>query len=135
MKELYGEDYDDPLGLDDDADENSAARGGDRSSVTGVKDFKNRMAEKISLWVASAKDKYAEELNKPDSKVNAVRTKLAQLNEEMTGVNLEKQIESAMVALGAEEPMAEAEGMSGMFKNPYRKNLDQFLQEDCQEET
>ena len=77
MKELYGEDYDDPLGLD--KDESQGAGG----AVGSIKDFKNKMAEKISLWVSTAKDKYAEELANPESKVNAVRAKLAQLNEEM----------------------------------------------------
>ena len=38
----------------------------------------------LSSWFVRAKDKYQEELDNPDSKVSAVKRKLAALNEDLS---------------------------------------------------
>ena len=71
LKELYGDDYDDLIGMEDGENQN---QGGN---------FKNKLTAKVGQWFATVKDKYDGELSNPDSKLNAVKNQFAKLNEEI----------------------------------------------------
>lgn len=86
------------------------------------------MTAKLSSWFGRAKESYTKELDNPDSKVNAVKRKLASINEDLTQKTISKAVEekteSVMVSMGIDEPLQETEfGMA----NPYRTGLDEFL--------
>lgn len=71
--------------------------------------MRDKLKAKMSQWFGQAKDKYNEELENPDSKVSAVRRKIATLNEDLNANNISKTVgehtESLMVSMGMDEPL------------------------------
>ena len=63
LKELYGEDYSEPIGLEE----------GESSQLN----LKDKLSAKFSSWFGRAKDKAADEVENPDSKVSAVKRKVS----------------------------------------------------------
>ena len=71
LKELYGEDYEEPIGFEE-----------AKTSEQQLK-LADKLTAQLGSWFNKAKEKYAEELDNPDSKVNAVKRRLAILNEDL----------------------------------------------------
>ena len=67
--------------------------------------MKDKLTAKLSSWFGRAKEKYSEELENPDSKVNIVKRKLASLNEDLSTSKISEKTESVMVTIGIDEPL------------------------------
>ena len=65
LKELYGEDYEEPIGFEE-----------AKTSEQQVK-LAEKLSAKLSSWFGRAKGIYTEELENPDSKVSQVMRKVS----------------------------------------------------------